>query len=202
MSKDLIILVADKDIKFALTGILQRHHALNIKKIDYDIFIHPLHDPGVYKQAVPFLRPYINQYEYALVLLDKEGSGQENKTSFKIENEIKKQLEINGWDERADVIVFEPELEIWVWINSDCMAKVIGWNDFYNLKSYIIKNGLWQREKPKPDRPKKAFNLALKHVKIPRSSSLFKEIADNVDFGGCTERSFLSVRKILQKWFK
>ena len=62
--KDLIVLVPDKDTQFALEGILGRHDALHTQRIEYDIFVHPLHDPGVYKNAVEFLRPYLKQYKY------------------------------------------------------------------------------------------------------------------------------------------
>lgn len=199
--KDLIVLVPDKDTKFALEGILGRHDALNTKRIEYDIFVHPLHDPGVYKKAADFLRPFLNQYQYALVLLDREGSGQERKSASQISHNLRKELERNGWSERAEVIVFDPELEIWAWVDSAQMAQTLGWIDYRQLKNYLIQQGLWQRNSPKPQRPKEAFERALRSRGIPRSSSIYREIADQVGFNGCVEASFETFRTILKAWF-
>ena len=199
--KDLIVLVPDKDTQFALEGILGRHDAFHTKRIEYDIFVHPLHDPGVYKNAVEFLRPYLNQYKYALVFLDREGSGQERNTASQISHDLRKQLERNGWSERAEVIVFDPELEIWAWVDSAQMAQTLGWMDYRQLKNHLIQRGFWQRNRPKPQRPKEAFEWALRSKGIPRSSSMYKEIADQVSFNGCVEASFEMFRTILKAWF-
>ena len=201
MMKDLIVLVPDKDAQFALGGILGRHDALHTQRIEYVIFVHPLHDPGVYKNAVAFLRPYLNQYEYALVFLDREGSGQEKKSASRISDELRKQLERNGWPERVAVIVFDPELEIWAWVDSAQMAQTLGWTDYRQLKNCLIQRGFWQRNSPKPQRPKEAFEWALRSKGIPRSSSIYKEIADQVRFSGCVEASFETFRTILKEWF-
>jgi len=202
MTKDLVVLVPDKDTKFALEGILRRHYALHIRSIEYDIFVHPQHDPGVYKKAVDFLRPFLNLYRYALVLFDREGSGQEGKLASQISDDLKNQLERNGWLKRTEVIVFDPELEIWAWVNSAQVAQTLGWNDYSQLKNYLVQQGLWQKDTPKPQRPKEAFELALKSKRIPRSSSIYKAIADQVSFSGCIETSFEKFRTILMKWFK
>ncbi len=201
MTKDLVVLVPDKDTKFALEGILGRHYALHIKGIEYDIFVHPLHDPGVYKKAVDFLRPYLSFYRYALVFLDREGSGQERKSASQISEDLKNQLERNGWPNRAEVIVFDPELEIWAWVDSAKMAQIVGWTDYRQLKNYLVQHRLWQRDTPKPQKPKEAFELALRSKGIPRSSSIYKEIADQVSFNGCVEASFDKFRTVLKGWF-
>ena len=44
--KDLIILVADKNMEFAVRGILTRLEALGIRDITYDLYVHPERDPG------------------------------------------------------------------------------------------------------------------------------------------------------------
>jgi hypothetical protein len=63
--KDIIILVADKNTQFTIEGLLTRHlafHITPVTKDTYDIYVHPLRDPGIYKAAANFLRPYQNQY--------------------------------------------------------------------------------------------------------------------------------------------
>ena len=101
---------------------------MGIKKISYDIRIHPDRDPGVYSKSSDFLRPFINKYSYAFVLFNHEGCGQEQKLKDKIEIEIKESLERNGWKDRVEVIVFEPELE---------MRKQLA---LINVKNHRLKN--------------------------------------------------------------
>jgi len=199
--KDLIILVPDKNIQSTFNGILQRHISLNIRKIHYDIFIHSNRDPGVYSKAAEFLRPFFNKYNYSLVILDKEGSGQEGKSTEETCKKIKEKLECNGWDKRAEIILIEPELEIWAWTDSVHMAQAVGWQNYTELKNFIINKGLWPEHMPKPLHPKEAFELALREKKIPRSSSIYKQIADNVTFTRCEDRSFRKLLVILQTWF-
>jgi len=100
MMKDLIILVADKNTQFTIEGLLSRYHAFSIRPLsteNFDIYVHPLRDPGVFKEAAAFLRPFHTQYQYALVFLDREGSGQENQSAQAITGAIKNNLEANGW---------------------------------------------------------------------------------------------------------
>ena len=44
--KELVVLAADKDLQFALEGLLARSEALGIRPIEKDIFVEPEHDPG------------------------------------------------------------------------------------------------------------------------------------------------------------
>ena len=44
--KDLVILVADKDLEHAMKGLLARPAALGIRAVETDIFVEPQHDPG------------------------------------------------------------------------------------------------------------------------------------------------------------
>ncbi|MEJ5295819.1 MAG: hypothetical protein WHT28_11335 [Fimbriimonadales bacterium] len=75
MKKDLVILVADRDMEQTLLGLLSRPKALGIREVSYDIFAHPGRDPGVFLQGAEFLRPFTDQYDFALVLFDREGCG-------------------------------------------------------------------------------------------------------------------------------
>ena len=44
MSKDLVVLAADKDIEQALRGLFARPEALDIRLVEADVRIHPQHD--------------------------------------------------------------------------------------------------------------------------------------------------------------
>ncbi len=161
MKKDLIILVADKNAQFVLEGLLSRHQAFHVARMMYDLYIHPHRDPGVYRESGNFLRSFQQQYRYALVLLDREGSGQEQKTAEHIATEIKTDVENNGWSGRAEVITFDPELEIWAWVQSPHLATCLGWDNLSSLHDYVQTQGYWQTDQPKPQRPKEAFEAAL-----------------------------------------
>lgn len=198
--KDLVILVPDKNVQFGIDGLLSRRESLNIKQFSYEIFIHPGRDPGVYNYAADFLRPFSNQYSYALVFLDREGSGPVGSVD-EISKKIKKEIERNGWQNRVEVVVFDPELEIWVWTESPHTAEALGWNSYPELKAWLIQQGLWKQDTSKPERPKEAVEISLKGKQIPRSSSIYLEIAQKVTLNKCQDLAFKKFRGILQEWF-
>ncbi len=201
--KKLIILVPDKNTQYVLKGLLPRFSAaLSLKSDDYDIYSHPLRDPGVYKDAHNFLRNFVKLYHYAMVFMDREGSGQEKKDAEAICKHLRKKLERNGWENRAEVIVIDPELEIWAWTNSQHLAQNLGWKKFHDLRNFIINKGLWIENESKPDRPKEAIEIALRERRIPRSSAIYKSVSEGVSFDQCTDPSFNKFRETLFKWFK
>ena len=202
--KDLVVLVADKDIEFTLKGLFSRHNSLNIHDISqsYDIFVHPQRDPGCYKQCVDFLRPFTKEYKFALICFDHEGSGQEKKSREEIESELEQNLKESGWQERANVIMFEPELETWVWGDSPQIEKILGWEDCNpNLQDWLTQSGFLKEFELKPSRPKEAVEESLREVRKPRSSAIYYELAKNVSFKNCTDESFQKFKRTLQNWF-
>lgn len=201
MIKDLIILAPDKNTKFVLEGLLPRKQALGIRNITFDIFQHPERDPGVYHKSASFLAQYFQDYNYAIIFLDKEGSGQENKSAVQLAAEIKNKNENFGWQGRIEVIVFDPELEIWAWVQSPILPHSLGWNDLSVLRTFIEYNGFWRENLPKPDRPKEAIEFALREKRIPRSSSIYKAIAEKSSFRECQDPAFLLFKITLQNWF-
>ncbi len=67
---DLFVLVADKNMEFLLKGLLPRIPSIeNTIEFSFEIVIHPLRDPGVYKNAHTFLKQYANLYKFCLVVL-------------------------------------------------------------------------------------------------------------------------------------
>ncbi|CUU34601.1 MAG: hypothetical protein K6U12_08260 [Armatimonadetes bacterium] len=172
MKKDLVILVADRDMEQTLLGLLSRPKALAIREISFDIFIHPEHDPGVFLQGADFLRSLADQYCFALAMLDREGCGQERRSPEELENDLQARLESAGWEGRCAVVVLNPELEAWVFSSSTHVAEVIasGDTELYERKvSATPKNSLG-----KPERPKELMESLLREKRIPRSSSLYR----------------------------
>jgi hypothetical protein len=199
--KDLIVLVPDKNMKSGLESLLPRTEALNILTIAFDVFVHPQKDPGSYHRAADFLRPFSRMYSYAIALIDREGSGQENLSSDEMADGIKSQIENNGWAEKAEVIVFDPELESWIWTGSIHTAKALGWSNYLELNNWLEEQGIWPESMNKPVRPKEAVEISLRQKGIPRSSSIYKEIAQKVSFTECRDRAFIQFKAVVQKWF-
>jgi len=108
VKKDLVVLAPDVNVRATLNGLLKRTRDFKIRKITWDIPVHPLRDPGVYNDSDSFLRSSINAYDYAMILMDKEGSGQESKPDHLLIEEMKRKMERNGWNGRVGVIIFNP----------------------------------------------------------------------------------------------
>ncbi len=196
--KDLVVLIADGQMKAALEPLLERHAALGIRHIQAKCFAHPRHDPGVLNEAGEFLSIHRDQYHGALVLFDREGCGQEDKTAGDLEQQVQQQLDSKGWKDRSAVIVLDPELEIWVWSDSPHVAEVLG-VPARELHSMVAK-----ATRPvcaKPDNPKQLLEDALRQAGIPKSSSLFAALAQKVSLNRCTDRAFLRLKQVLQRWF-
>jgi len=48
MQKDLVVLVADKNMEFAVKGLLPRSQSFGINPLAYDIHVHIERDPGCF----------------------------------------------------------------------------------------------------------------------------------------------------------
>ena len=79
--KDLVALVADKDMEYALKGLFTRTKALAIRSVEADILVHPQHDPACARGGVEFLSRMAGRYRQALLMFDFEGCGMEGRFS-------------------------------------------------------------------------------------------------------------------------
>ncbi|MBN2380443.1 hypothetical protein JXM67_11645 [candidate division WOR-3 bacterium] len=200
---DLVFLAADRNQQAGIDTLLQhRFRNLGIRKLNYKPLLNPYHDCATNQQIVEIMRPFISDAQYALVVMDHEGSGREDKSSSDIEKDIKGALEKNGWTKRAEVIVVEPELEIWVWGDTTRVDEVLDWKGRTpRLRDWLQNEKLWGNSELKPSRPKEALEKALKEVRLPRSSAIYKNLAEKVGFERCTDSSFTRLKTILKNWF-
>ena len=203
MRKDLIVLTACKDSEHALRGILSRPPALGIRKIDVDYLQHPNRDPGCLKTPEIILRGQQNRYEKALVIFDREGSGEnEPGAGEALAKKVETKLSASGWNERVQVVVLEPELEIWVWSDSQEVDAVLGWSGAEpSLRNWLSQSGFIPEGGTKPARPKEAMEEALRKVQMPWSSKLFEQLGARVSFRRCQDENFAKLVRILQTWF-
>ncbi len=200
---DLVVLVPGSDEYEVVDELLsQRWASLEIRHIRYRIVKHPQRDPGCFHGGPQVLQPYQRQTERALIFLDHEGSGQEKRAAEDIAADLRERLRLSGWENRAEVVVIEPELEIWVWSDSPEVDRVLGWRGrSRGLRPWMVKNGYWSEGELKPSRPKECLEAALREVTIRRSAAIYRELAASVGLERCRDESFLRFKSILHSWF-
>jgi hypothetical protein len=191
-SRDLVVLAADKNAEFALRGLLSRHHALDIRPVAADIYVHPERDPGCLLKSDAFLAAFLQSHSHAMVIFDREGCGKEHLSPTELADQVESALERKGWTRRhTTAIILDPELEIWVWSDSPEVDVVLGWQGRDpNLRAWLATNQYIVANIAKPQRPKEAMQAALRQVRQARSSSLFQRLAETVSFDRCDFLSF------------
>lgn len=200
--KDILVLTADKNAELMLKALMSRlPKSEKIREFDFDVHTHTKRDPGVANQSVEYVRPYIQDYRFLLVLFDHEGSGKEKQAKLELESQIEKELDNNGWQDRNACILFEPELESWLWVNKAHLHQVMDWENKEDIYQWIKRNG-FSFVNSKPDRPKEAFESALKFQKIPRSSSLYVALAKQADYQDCIDPSFQKFIHTIRNWIQ
>jgi hypothetical protein len=198
---DLIILVADRNMEAAVVGLLTRRKSLRIsEQFSFDINRHPEKDAGCRIRAHEFLVPFQRQYRFGIVLFDREGCGS-SASAQEIATEVQGQLDSKGWKDRSAVIVFDPELEVWVWSDSPHVATELGWRQARDLRGWLIEQGELEVNSPKPNRPKEAMEKVLRTTKKPRSSAIYEALSKKVGLSTCADLAFVQFRETLQRWF-
>lgn len=199
--EQLVVLVADVNMEFTLKGLLSRSEALDIEPVTFRVLVHPERDPGCYLRAPEFMRPFRHRYEHALVLFDREGSGRDPLSREALERDLERRLKPD-WGEKAAVIAFDPELEIWWWSDSPHVDEVIGWKGRDpELRAWLVEEGFASSLNAKPERPKEAVEKALRLARKPRSSALYRRLAERVSLRRCQDPAFLRFCELLRRWF-
>ena len=200
--KNLVVLVADKDMQQALLGLLQRHKSMGIKPLTFDVFSHPEHDPACARLGIEFLSNFTKLYDHGLLLFDHEGCGREGDAPETLEQELNDEFVKTDWGDRAKAIVIAPELEAWVWNESPNVDMVAGWSERSpKLRAWLVAKGFLDKGKSKPHDPKRAFHAALREVGMARSASLYRQLAERVSLQRCEDRAFEELKSTLKAWF-
>ena len=199
---DLIVLVPDRNMEAAISGLLCRSEALAIRPVTFHIYMHIERDPGCYHRAHDFLRPMTARASRALVVFDRVGSGREGDSASDLEQQVTRRLSAAGWGNRASAIVLDPELEVWVWGDSPHVDRCLGWEGQHpSLRVWLREQGLWPTDEPKPKDPKRAVELALRRARKPRSSAVYRQLADTVGLQRCSDPAFARLCALLRTWF-
>jgi hypothetical protein len=198
---DLLVLVADKDARLTLEGILARHRHLGIRRIEATFLAGAYHDSYVFRRCHDLLRPQQKHTARAVVVFDREGCGSLSPRGT-LEAEVEMRLAQNGWEGRSVAVAIDPELEAWVWSDSPHVDATLGWEQRgVQLRAWLGEQGFLEQGHSKPVRPKEALEAALRNSNKKRSSSLFRELATRVSFERCTDPAFLKLKSTLQSWF-
>ncbi len=121
---------------------------------------------------------------------------------MELEREVEARLLSSGWADRAAAVCLDPELECWVWSDSPEVTVALGWASRQpDLRSWLAARGLWEAGTLKPADPKKAVVEALYEVRKPRSSAVYRQLAERVSLQRCSDPAFLRLCQVLRTWF-
>lgn len=201
MTRDLVLLVPDKDIEQTFLGLLARHQSLGIRPIEYKIFVYANRDPGCYHTGHELLALYATEYSNGLIVFDRAWDGAPSQDPNQLAADVEGRLQ-PVWQNRAKCVVIDPEIENWVWSDSPNVDVAMGWrNRTPALRQWLRDEGHWPAGTVKPPDPKVAFEKSLRAVRLPPSSSIFRKLATTVSLGRCVDPAFQRVLEILQGWF-
>jgi hypothetical protein len=197
--KDLILVVADKNMHFALRGALNRPEALGIRPIIVEFFVHPGRDGGVRKSGAELLALKRSAANHGMIVLDYEGCGAASPAG-NVEAELTQRL-VPKWGANGQALVIEPELDVWLWGAENALKTALSWNHPASIRDWLRGRGYALGEHEKPDRPKEALEAVLRELRLPRSSALYEELAGKLSLRRCSDPAFGRLRATLQRWF-
>jgi len=198
--KDLVLLVADKNAKYALQGALLRPKALGIHDIDFEIVVHSGHDGGARTTGAKLLALQHHKFRHGLLIFDFEGCGTTLPNAVSLEAVLDEQLEPQ-WDGRAKTIVIEPELDVWAWGSDHAIENALEWPPGERIREWLRRKNFTFEHNNKPVRPKESLEAALRELGTPRSSVLYKAIATKISLKQCEDAAFIRLRNQLTTWF-
>ena len=198
--QDLVVLVADKNMQFALQGALERPAALGIRPLTYEFRSHMGRDGGVRTTGADVLARETARFNHALMLLDFEGCGQENDDPLTLESQLDKKLN-TAWDGRAKAIVIAPEVDVWLWGNDHLLREILHWPQGDSIRDWLCERGFAFSADGKPLRPKEALDAMRRVHKQPRSSAMYEKVTKRLSLKRCTDSAFIRLRTQLESWF-
>jgi hypothetical protein len=198
--KDLIVLVADKNMQFALQGGLNRPESLGTREISFDFRQHPGRDGGTRSNGAQVLALEKARFSHALLVLDHEGSGAGELGAAALESQLDEQLKLT-WNDKAKAIVIAPEVDIWMWGSDNKLAEVLKWPRKESIRDWLCATGFGFMPNGKPQRPKEALEAVFRVCKRPRSSAAYQQIASGISMTRCEDPAFLRLKTTLQDWF-
>ena len=204
--KDLFVQAADMDAKMFIYSILQKHKAIGIRPITFDIEAHPLHDSGMVKSGAELSRLKKGKYTKIILIWDHEGSGREHKYQAReIEVQIRQKLDVITWSNDNDAIALVPELETWLWHCKQAIASHYSL-DIQSLDRLIevaARQLGMASDRAMYVKPKELFELLVRdgigRTISPKDFQMIGQYAGihNLE----ASKTFLKLRTTLRSWF-
>lgn len=199
--KDLVVLVSDKNMHYALRGALGRPDAMGIRPVAPEFRTHIGRDGGMRTTGVELLARERNRFAHALLVFDLEGSGaREEQTAEDLERVLDKELH-SHWGSHAKAVVIAPELDIWLWGADNSLRDCLQWPLDGTIRAWLKDRGFAFDVHGKPERPKEALEAMVRIHRQPRSSALYEKITGRISLRRCSDPAFLRLRNALQGWF-
>ncbi len=207
--RELVILTADGTMNAVVSAFFSRqmwHMTLACGAFDLwpeqDIFNQPGNTDGaVHTRAHEILRPYLNTHRRALVLLDWQFGGE--RPAIEVRDEILGNLRHSGWrqpEKDCEVIVIDPELEVWLWQDNPNVAQAVCFPDG-GLREHLRTQGIWPAGQLKPTNPKDTMQDLIRKHRAGAFMAVYSKIARSVGGSKCQDASFGQLRAALQTWF-
>ncbi|MDT0468731.1 methylation-associated defense system protein MAD4 [Streptomyces gibsoniae] len=204
--RHVVFLLADGGMEQLLTGFFERekpHLRLGCGPFTHEVIVAPTKDPGVYQTARELLRPYELVETHAVVMLDAEWDGSPGATA--IRDRIVKQLD-GVWG-RYEVIVLDPELEVWFWRDTPELGHALNIPEQRGgkrVRDLLPAKGpaSWPPGQAKPTHPKSALEFLRRDRKVhaDRSNAVFRRVGA-LSVKGCTDPAFQLLLSTLNTWF-
>ena len=198
--QDLVVLVADKNMQFALQGAFGRPLALGVRPFTYEFRSHMGRDGGVRTTGADVLAREAARFHHALMLLDFEGCGQEDVDPLVLEEQLDRKLN-SVWGLNAKTIVISPEVDIWLWGNDNVLRDALHWPQDGSIRDWLRGKGFEFNADDKPVRPKEALDAMRPVHKQARSSAMYEKVTKRISLQNCTDLAFARLRVQMQSWF-
>lgn len=198
--QDLVVLVADKNMQFALQGAFGRPLALGVRPFTYEFRSHMGRDGGVRTTGADVLAREAARFHHALMLLDFEGCGQEDGDPLVLEEQLDRKLN-SVWGLNAKTIVISPEVDIWLWGNDNVLRDALHWPQDGAIRDWLRGKGFDFNADNKPVRPKEALDAMRPVHKQARSSAMYEKVTKRISLQNCTDLAFARLRAQMQSWF-
>jgi len=158
-------------------------------------------DGGIHRRAHELLRRFIRSHQNAVVMLDKNFGGQ--MPAAVVREEIRNNLLRNGWStECVEVVVIDPELEVWLWQRSNPhIARAFRYNGAVSLEEFLEAEGFWPSTARKPAKPKEAVHLLLRRYRAGVPMVVYTRVVENISVSGCQDPAFSRLVGALRRWF-
>lgn len=212
--RDCCFLVADQAMGIAFERVLSRPDrdtVLGTGPFAFDpaphvdlIQIPDYTDGGVYKHAHRILEPKLATHRHAVVCLDRKAKGLP--PAGRIRGNIASNLRASGWPrERTAVIVIDPELERWLWLDHPICEQAFGYDrSSYgrSMRSMMEEQGQWRATDEKPHDCDSALAWAgRRRGRKCWPAHVFKSMLSMAPVDLCVDPAFLQLRDTLQRWF-